>query len=83
MVCVKARGMKEAWPLAAGDGALPAAQIVALYGKRWTIEPSFRDTKDLRSGMGKSEFSARAHRNLVPNRRHESSSTSSGVALSD
>jgi hypothetical protein len=22
------------------------------YGKRWTIEPSFRDTKDLRFGMG-------------------------------
>jgi hypothetical protein len=56
VVCVKARDMKEAWHLAASDGALPAAQIVALYGKRWTIEPSFRDTKDLRFGMGMSEL---------------------------
>ena len=56
VVCVKAKGMKEAWHLAASDGALPAARIVALYGKRWTIEPSFRDTKDLRFGMGMSEL---------------------------
>jgi hypothetical protein len=48
VVCVKAQGMKEAWHLAASDGALCASEIVALYGKRWTIEPSFRDTKDLR-----------------------------------
>jgi hypothetical protein len=25
-----------------------------LYSKRWTIEPSFRDSKDLRFGMGMS-----------------------------
>jgi len=56
VVCVKAAGMKEAWHLAASDGALSAAEIVALYGKRWTIEPSFRDTKDLRFGMGLSEL---------------------------
>jgi hypothetical protein len=36
--------------------ALSAAQIVALYAKRWTIEPSFRDTKDLRFGMGMSQL---------------------------
>jgi hypothetical protein len=52
VVCVKASGMKEAWHLAASDGALSAAQIVSLYSKRWTIEPSFRDSKDLRFGMG-------------------------------
>jgi hypothetical protein len=56
VVCVKAREMKEAWHLAASDSALSAAEIVALYGKRWTIEPSFRDTKDLRFGMGMSEL---------------------------
>lgn len=55
-MCVKARGMKEAWRLAASDGALSAAEIVALYAKRWTIEPSFRDTKELRFGMGMSEL---------------------------
>ena len=48
--------MKEAWHLAASDGAVPAGKIVALYGKRWTIEPSFRDTKDLRFGMGMSKL---------------------------
>ena len=54
VVCVKAQGMKEAWHLAASDGARSAAQIVNLYSKRWTIEPSFRDSKDLRFGMGMS-----------------------------
>ncbi len=54
VVCVKAPGMKEAWHLAASDGALSAPQIIKLYSKRWTIEPSFRDSKDLRFGMGMS-----------------------------
>jgi hypothetical protein len=52
VVCVKAAGMKEAWHLAASDGALSAPQIITLYSKRWTIEPSFRDSKDMRFGMG-------------------------------
>jgi len=54
VVCVKAAGMKEAWHLAASDGALSAPAIVKLYSRRWTIEPSFRDSKDLRFGMGMS-----------------------------
>ena len=54
VVGVKAAGMKEAWHLAASDGALSAPQIIKLYSKRWTIEPSFRDSKDLRFGMGMS-----------------------------
>jgi hypothetical protein len=29
-----------------------AATLVNHYAKRWTIEPQFRDTKDLRFGMG-------------------------------
>ena len=29
-----------------------ANETVKVYGKRWTIEPSFRDTKDLRFGIG-------------------------------
>jgi hypothetical protein len=52
VVCVKAAGMAEPWHLAASDGALSASRIVKLYAKRWTIEPSFRDSKDLRFGMG-------------------------------
>jgi len=51
-VCVKAVGMKEAWHLAASDASLSAPQIIKLYSKRWTIEPSFRDSKDMRFGMG-------------------------------
>jgi len=54
VVCVKAAGMKEPWNLAASDGSLSAPQIIKLYAKRWTIEPSFRDSKDLRFGMGMS-----------------------------
>jgi hypothetical protein len=54
VVCVKAVGMKEAWHLAASDGSLSAPRIIKLYSKRWTIEPSFRDSKDLRFGMGMS-----------------------------
>ena len=54
VVCVKAAGMKEPWHLAASDGALSAPQIIELYSRRWTIEPSFRDSKDLRFGMGMS-----------------------------
>ena len=52
VVCVHAKGMKEAWHLAASDAKASARQIVNLYAKRWTIEPGFRDTKDLRFGMG-------------------------------
>jgi DDE family transposase len=44
--------MKEAWCLAASDAAAPSRQIIDLYPKRWSVEPSFRDTKDLRFGMG-------------------------------
>ena len=52
VVCVKAKAMKEAWCLVASDAAATTREIVNLYAKRWTIEPSFRDTKDLRFGMG-------------------------------
>jgi len=52
VVCVHAKGMKEPWCLVASDGSATAPQIIALYSKRWRVEPSFRDTKDLRFGMG-------------------------------
>ena len=53
VVCVHAKGMKEPWCLAAERRATrPRRQIINLYSKRWTVEPSFRDTKDLRFGMG-------------------------------
>ena len=55
VVCVKAKGMKEAWHLATSHGDKPASEVVALYGKRFTIEESFRDQKNLRFGMGLSD----------------------------
>ena len=52
VVCVHAKGMKEPWCLAASDPDATAAVLINHYAKRWTIEPGFRDTKDLRFGMG-------------------------------
>ena len=52
VVCVKARGMKDAWCLAVGGATLTGAIAVRLYGRRVTIEESFRDTKDPRYGLG-------------------------------
>lgn len=56
VVCVHAPDMKQAWCLAASDAEAPAATLIKQYGRRWTIEPSFRDTKDLRFGMGMSQM---------------------------
>lgn len=52
VVCVHAKDMKEPWCLAASNGAAATAEIVNHYARRWGIEPSFRDTKDLRFGLG-------------------------------
>lgn len=52
VICVHAKGMKEPWCLAISAGELSAKEAINLYAKRWTIEPNFRDTKDLRFGMG-------------------------------
>jgi hypothetical protein len=51
-VCVHAKGMKEPWCLVTGSRDATAPQVIKLYSKRWTVEPSFRDTKDLRFGLG-------------------------------
>jgi hypothetical protein len=52
IVCVRAKNMKEPWCIATSRGGLTASQIIAAYSKRFTIEESFRDTKDPRFGMG-------------------------------
>jgi len=54
VVCVQARDMKQPWCLAASVTHETARALVNLYGKRWGIECAFRDTKDLRFGMGMS-----------------------------
>ena len=51
VILVRAPRMKEGWCLLTSLDA-PASQIVRLYGKRFTIEETFRDQKDLRYGLG-------------------------------
>jgi hypothetical protein len=51
-VCVHARDMKEPWCLVTSNRDATAPQIIKLYSKRWGVEPGFRDTKDLRFGLG-------------------------------
>jgi len=52
VVCVKAKNMKDPWCLASSRADLTATETVKLYGRRFTIEESFRDQKDLRFGLG-------------------------------
>ncbi len=52
VVCIHAKGMKEPWHLATSRDDKTGAEIVKLYGKRFTIEESFRDLKNLRFGLG-------------------------------
>lgn len=54
VVCVQDKGMKEPWCLAASDITASARTLINYYAKRWGIETAFRDTKDLRFGMGMS-----------------------------
>ena len=55
VVCIKDVGMKDSWCLATSRKDLSAWQVVRLYGKRFTIEESFRDGKDIRFGLGLSQ----------------------------
>ncbi len=55
VVCVHDKGMKEAWCIVASDKYATGREIVKYYARRWGIEPSFRDSKDLRFGMGLSK----------------------------
>jgi hypothetical protein len=56
VVCVHAKDMADAWCLATSDGEATTRQTINLYSRRWTIEPSFRDTKDIRFGMGMNQL---------------------------
>jgi hypothetical protein len=44
--------MKEPWCLATSRADLTARQVVKLYGRRFSIEETFRDTKNIHFGMG-------------------------------
>lgn len=52
VVVVHAPRMKEAWCLATSLGDAKASDVVKLYGRRFTIEETFRDQKNLRFGLG-------------------------------
>jgi hypothetical protein len=52
VLCVQDKAMKQAWCLATSSTEASAKTLIGLYGKRWSIECGFRDTKDLRFGMG-------------------------------
>lgn len=52
VVCVRKPRMKEAWCLATSRRADTGPAIVKLYSRRFTIEETFRDQKDLRFGLG-------------------------------
>lgn len=54
-ICVHAKGMKGPWCIVASDSKISTREAINCYAKRWTIEPTFRDTKDLRFGMGLSK----------------------------
>jgi hypothetical protein len=52
VVVVRDRKMQETWCLATSRSDLGAADVVKFYGRRFTIEETFRDTKDIHFGMG-------------------------------
>jgi hypothetical protein len=55
VVCIRARAMKEPWCLVTSRADLKGAQVVQIYGRRFTIEEAFRDLKDPRFGFGLSQ----------------------------
>lgn len=52
IICVQEKDMKDIWCLAASNPEYKTKEIINFYAKRWTIEPKFRDQKNLRFGMG-------------------------------
>jgi len=52
VVVVRAKKMKESWCLATTLSERTASEVVKLYGRRFTIEETFRDQKNFRFGLG-------------------------------
>jgi hypothetical protein len=52
VVCVRDKDMKDSWCLVASDRKAAPRTLIGYYAKRWGIEASFRDIKDMRFGMG-------------------------------
>ncbi len=52
VVLAHMKKMKDSWCMATSRKDLSASEVVKLYGRRFTIEETFRDQKDNRFGMG-------------------------------
>jgi hypothetical protein len=52
VVLVKRKNMKQAWCLATSLKTADANDIVRAYSRRFSIEETFRDTKDITFGLG-------------------------------
>ena len=52
VVCVQQQHMQEPWLLASSRSDLKGTAIKHLYGKRFTVEETFRDVKNPRLGLG-------------------------------
>lgn len=52
VICVKKKGMRENWCLACSSRTEHPSDLVTLYGRRFTIEETFRDQKNEHFGMG-------------------------------
>lgn len=56
-VRVHAKGMTAPGSAAASDPQAPSRTLSKHEAKRWSIEPSFKETKDLRSRQGNAFYS--------------------------
>ena len=56
VVCVQDKEMAEPWCLVASERCVGTRTLIRYYAKRWGIETSFRDIKDIRFGMGMSSM---------------------------
>src|SRR5918999_541425 len=61
VVCVQQKQMKEPWLLASSRDDLKGAAIKHLYGKRFTVEETFRDLKNPRLGLGLKQTVVQRH----------------------
>ena len=59
LVCVHANAMAEPWRVVASEQKMATRTLIRYYAKRWGIETSFRDIKDMRFGMGMSAMRIR------------------------
>lgn len=52
VVCVQDKAMKEPWCLVSSRQDLAGVEIKVAYGRRFTVEETFRDVKNPRLGLG-------------------------------